>query len=45
MNTIQQTPVSDSKSGSFLEPEMANLLQMTNYVLSTIKQQTSEMHQ
>ncbi len=27
------------------DPQIEILLRMTNYVLSTIKQQTSEMHQ
>jgi len=44
MNTNQQTPTFDSSSGSFLEPEMANLLQMTNNVVLKIKQQTKEMY-
>jgi hypothetical protein len=43
MAMTTQTPTFDSSSGSFLEPEMANLLQMTNDVVLKIKQQTKEM--
>jgi len=42
MNTTQ-TSALDYNSASFLEPEMANLLQMTNDVVLKIKQQTQEM--
>ena len=42
MNTAQ-TSAFDSNSASFLEPEMANLLKMTNDVVLKIKQQTQEM--
>jgi len=44
MNTNPQTPISDSSSESFLEPEMTNLLQMTNDVVMKIKQQTKEIY-
>jgi len=44
MNTDTTTPMVDCNSGGFLEPEMANLLQMTNQVVMKIKQQTKEMH-
>ena len=44
MNTIGQTPKFESTSGSFLEPEMANLLQMTNDVVLKFRQQTKEMY-
>jgi len=42
MNTTQ-TSALDYDSTNFLEPEMANLLQMTNNVVLKIKQQTREM--
>jgi len=45
MNTTKQTPIFDSSSGSFLEPDMVSLLQMTNDVVSKIKQQSKEMSQ
>ncbi len=44
MITTQQNPIFDSSSG-ILEPEMANLLQMTNDVVMKIKLQTKEMYQ
>ena len=44
MNTIAQTPKFDSNSGSFLEPEMANLLQLTNDVVLKIRRQTQEIY-
>jgi hypothetical protein len=44
MNTTTQTPTFDSSSASFLEPEMANLLNMTNEIVMKIKQQTKEMY-
>ncbi len=44
MIPTQQTPAFDSKSDSFLESEMGNLLQMTNDVVMKIKQQTKEMY-
>jgi hypothetical protein len=43
MTMTTQTPTFDSSSVSFLEPEMANLLQMTNDVVLKIKQQTKEI--
>jgi len=45
MNTNPQTTPFDSNSGSFLEPDMANLLQMTNQVVMKIRQQAEEMSQ
>ena len=42
MNTTQ-TSAFDFNSASFLEPEMANLLKMTNDVMMKIKQQTRGM--
>ncbi len=44
MNTNQQTPTGGRNSGIILEPEMANLLQMTNQVVMKIKLQTREMY-
>ena len=44
MNTTHQTPTFDSGLGCFLEPEMANLLHMTNDVVMKIKQQTKETY-
>ena len=44
MNATQQTPTDANNSGIILEPEMANLLQMTNQVVMKIKQQTKGMH-
>ena len=44
MNTTPQTPISDCNSVGFLEPDMANLLHMTNDVLSKIKLQTKETY-
>jgi len=43
MNTTQQTTMYDCNSEDFLEPEMANLLQMTNEVLMKIKHSTKGM--
>lgn len=43
MNTTQQITKVDCHSENILEPDMANLLQMTNEVLLKIKQQTMEM--
>jgi len=44
MTMTKQTPTFDSNPGSFLVPEMANLLQMTNDVVMKIKLQTKEMY-
>jgi len=44
MNTTEITPIIELNSESFLAPEMANLLHMTNQVVMKIKQQTKEMY-
>jgi len=44
MDTNQQTPMDTNNSGIILEPEMANLLQMTNQVVMKIKLQTKGMY-
>ena len=42
MNTNAQTTMNGYEMGSFLDPEMASLLQMTNEVVMKIKTQTRE---
>jgi len=43
MNIIQRNHTFETSSESFLEPEMANLMEMTTDVVMKIKQQTKEI--